>query len=1184
MKQKTSVFLAALVASSVNASDIVITEIMQNPSAVSDGSGEWIEILNTGSEDLNLKGWSFSDNDSDSFNIESDLIVKAGTYSVLGNNAIASTNGGVTVDYEYSGMFLSNSSDELVITSDTAVEMDRVEWDNGNTFPDPNGASMVLIDASTDNSLGESWTTSSTSYGDGDFGTPGSGPDGLSNDTEEPETPEGEVVSSSNVFINEIHYDNAGSDVGESFEVAGVAGVDLSGLSVVLYNGSNASVYNTIALSGVIPEQQMGFGSIAFSLPSNGLQNGSPDGLALVDAEGNVIQFLSYEGAFEAANGPAVGMTSTDIGVSETSSTPIGTSLQLVGAGYRYQDFTWQTSEIESFGNVNSLQTFVSPDPFINEIHYDNAGSDSGEGIEIAALAGTDLTGFSVVLYNGNNASVYNTIALSGVIPELQAGFGTLPFLLPSNGLQNGSPDGLALVDAENNVLQFLSYEGEFEAANGPAAGMTSTDIGVAESGGTPVGYSLQLSGNGTAYGDFIWSVAAANTFGLVNTDQVFGVGGDGGTGGSGGEGGNLGTCADSATKIHNIQGTSDVSPVLGETHIVQGVVTASFENLDGFFMQEEDAQRDTDLHTSEGIFVFYTGALPSEGSVVRVQGVIEEFFNKTQIKVSSSLVDCGSAAVTAMPLSLPFSGAQDSEALEGMLVASAQELVVTNNFQLGRFGEVTLSSERLYKATNLHPAGSPEAIALATQNTLNQIILDDGVNGQNPATVIYPTGNLSASNTLRGGDTVSALTGVMDYSFGKYRIIPTQAPSFVQTNERSNAPDLALGNVKIASLNVLNYFNTIDDSGSICGPSGNMGCRGADSALEFSRQKAKTVAALVVMDADIVGLMEIENNGTGVGSAIQDLVAGVNVEVGEGTYTALSAGSSIGSDAISVALIYKSSVVTPSGALAILTSDNSIADDNGPLFNDGKNRPSIAQKFALVENAEELVVSVSHLKSKGSSCGTGDDDTTTGQGNCNLTRTRAAQALTAFLDSKFPDMATLILGDLNAYAKEDPILAIEQNGYTNLINYFNGADAYSYVFDGEFGYLDHALGNNKALAKVVDVTEWHINADEPISLDYNTEFKSEQQIIDFYADDVYRMSDHDPVLISLQLDAPVSNQTSADVNQDGNIDFSDYFAILGFYGSALGDANFNPIADYDGDTLISPLDLQAWYQLYLSQ
>jgi predicted extracellular nuclease len=143
---------------------------------------------------------------------------------------------------------------------------------------------------------------------------------------------------------------------------------------------------------------------------------------------------------------------------------------------------------------------------------------------------------------------------------------------------------------------------------------------------------------------------------------------------------------------------------------------------------------------------------------------------------------------------------------------------------------------------------------------------------------------------------------------------------------------------------------------------------------------------------------------------------------------------------------------------------------------------------------------------------------------------------LTTFIAAQYPDMPALIIGDLNAYAKEDPIARLEASGYTNLISSFGGAQVYSYSFNGLLGYLDHALANDSAFAKTVDVTTWHINADEPIALDYNTSFKSDAQIIDYYAADAYRMSDHDPVLVSLQLDAPFVEPPSTDDSSGGTL------------------------------------------------
>ena len=178
------------------------------------------------------------------------------------------------------------------------------------------------------------------------------------------------------------------------------------------------------------------------------------------------------------------------------------------------------------------LKAAIAPRPvaaatsvFINEFHYDNAGTDAGEAIEVAGPAGTNLSGWSIVLYNGTGGAVYNTNNLTGVIPNQQSGFGTVSFSYPVDGIQNGSPDGIALVNG-TTVVQFLSYEGSFTAVGGPAAGMLSADIGVTEPNTTPIGLSLQLSGTGCMYEDFTWNAAAANTFGLINTGQTSNCGG----------------------------------------------------------------------------------------------------------------------------------------------------------------------------------------------------------------------------------------------------------------------------------------------------------------------------------------------------------------------------------------------------------------------------------------------------------------------------------------------------------------------------------------------------------------------------------------------------------------------------------------------------------------------------------
>ena len=160
---------------------------------------------------------------------------------------------------------------------------------------------------------------------------------------------------------------------------------------------------------------------------------------------------------------------------------------------------------------------------FINEIHYDNIGADSNEGVEIAGPAGTDLSGYEIRLYNGSDNKTYSPIIyLSGTIPNQQNNMGTLWF--PQTGIQNGLPDGLALIDNLNNVIQFLSYEGVITALNGPAVGLTSVDIGVFEDGSTPGNYSLQLIGSGSDYTDFTWNGPMLATPGQPNTGQTLPV------------------------------------------------------------------------------------------------------------------------------------------------------------------------------------------------------------------------------------------------------------------------------------------------------------------------------------------------------------------------------------------------------------------------------------------------------------------------------------------------------------------------------------------------------------------------------------------------------------------------------------------------------------------------------------
>ncbi|MGH3356424.1 MAG: ExeM/NucH family extracellular endonuclease, partial [Nocardioidaceae bacterium] len=383
-----------------------------------------------------------------------------------------------------------------------------------------------------------------------------------------------------------------------------------------------------------------------------------------------------------------------------------------------------------------------------------------------------------------------------------------------------------------------------------------------------------------------------------------------------------------------------------------------------------------------------------------------------------------------------------------------------------------------------------------------------------------------SLQNRFRGGDTVTGITGVVDQSFGLYRLQPTEYGEYAARNTRpTSAPDTG-GDIEVASFNVLNYFLTLDQGDNLCGPERSVECRGADNAEELQRQRAKIVSALAELDADVVGLMEMENT-TGVEPAA-DLAAGLNDALGDGTYDYVDTGV-VGSDAIRVGFLYKPGAVRPAGDFTVLDS----TDD--PRFDDQKNRPMVTQTFDEVATGARLTVSVNHLKSKGSACDdVGDPDTGDGQGNCNVTRTKAAEAVADFLagdptGSGDPDQ--LVIGDLNSYDHEDPIRALRDGGFEDQIRRYGGEQAYGYVFDGQAGYLDHALADTSLTGQVTGAAEWHVNADEPDILDYDTSFKPDP-VDAIYAPDMYRSSDHDAVLVGLDPDRVTAQRCYADGSQ----------------------------------------------------
>jgi uncharacterized protein len=608
--------------------------------------------------------------------------------------------------------------------------------------------------------------------------------------------------------------------------------------------------------------------------------------------------------------------------------------------------------------------------------------------------------------------------------------------------------------------------------------------------------------------------------------------------------------CDQAFTPIYSIQGSGSAAAITGPVS-TEGVVVGDFEGTaaaSGFYIQ--DLTGDGNAATSDGIFVFTgTTNLASVGDVVRVTGFARERFNQTTLNGSNSntdpvtnVVNCGSSAVPATDVTLPFTNADFPERYEGMLVRFPQPLVIAEYFNYARFGEMVLAlplagEDRPFTGTAIDEPGAP-ANARTAANALSRITLDDVQSAQNPSTLRHPNGlAFSLSNLFRGGDTVQNAVGVLGFDFSLYRIVPTGPADYTSVNPRPAAPEEVGGTLRVAAMNTLNFFVTLDttanDNGpGPCGALQNLDCRGADSDQpdEFTRQRDKLLTALLGLDADIIGLNELEST-----PGAEPLIS---ITSGMPGYAYINTGP-IGTDAIKVGIIYRPTVVTPIGPYQILDS----TDD--PRFIDTKSRPALAQTFQEIATGARFTVVVNHFKSKGSACTDlvpPDPDAGDGQGNCNGTRTLAAEALVDWLatdptGSGDPDF--LIMGDLNSYAREDPITAIKAGSddapgtgddFTNLIFDYHGAFAYSYTFDGQAGYLDHALANASLADQITGAADWHINSDEPSILDYDTTFKPPAQEA-LYAVDPYRTSDHDSVVVGLNLTDAIAPDTTIDSN-----------------------------------------------------
>ncbi len=540
--------------------------------------------------------------------------------------------------------------------------------------------------------------------------------------------------------------------------------------------------------------------------------------------------------------------------------------------------------------------------------------------------------------------------------------------------------------------------------------------------------------------------------------------------------------CGDVAESIHAIKGYTGDALAPGKQVAVEGVVTAAFPGqagIDGFWLQHGPRN---EARLPAGIFVYVPDPderlqkLIQPGQRLWFEAHVGVFRGQQQLTRIRNVRDCDETGLPS-PVALRLPPETPLARLEGLKVHFPQTLTVSGNYQLPRYGSLALSvGGRLFRPTNF-------ADDDGTKNRGRRIILDDGSYQSWP----QPLPWLDEQGTRRVGSKVEGLTGVLAWAFDDYRIHPLRPPQFVEANPRPSAPpEPVAGTVRLAAFNLENYFIT-------------PGQRGARSRAALARQRERLVAALKALDADIVGLVEVENNP----AAVADLLAHLNEGLpAKNHYRQLTGSQDSGDDAIKVAMIYRPSRVTPEGPLQ---RDAAAVHLRPPAVGHFRaSDPGVEGRWG-----EVFSVAVVHSKSKVRCPPAGDVDL--GQGCWNRLRTQQSRALLAFADEL--DTPLLVLGDINAYGGEDPVRAFTAAGFVDLIaSRLPRERRYTYVFRGESGYLDHMLAPQALLDRVQQVGIWHINADEPWFLAYDGRYPQAAR------GTVFRGSDHDPVWLDLCL------------------------------------------------------------------
>lgn len=561
------------------------------------------------------------------------------------------------------------------------------------------------------------------------------------------------------------------------------------------------------------------------------------------------------------------------------------------------------------------------------------------------------------------------------------------------------------------------------------------------------------------------------------------------------------GACGEPAMPISEVQGQGDRSPLAARKVTVEGVLTLDARRnggFSGFYLQQAEGETDGNPNTSEALFVYTRKKAGARGDRLRITGTVKEFHGLTELTQVQNLSNCGPAQMPrARELTLLWPEAFES--LENMRVRVPQALTVIDSWNLARFGELTLAASDQVTPTEYLPPG-PQAAQLAKRNRQQRLLLDDGRGVRQPRPVPWPPQGLSGENTVRSGDRVRHLTGVLDYRFGAWRVQPEHPPVFDAVNTRPPAPARPdEPHIRVMTMNLENYFNGDGEGGGFPTP------RGATTQAAHKIQQQRLAEAMRQPDPDVLALTELENDGYTQTSAIAQLARAL----GPHWHFVATPGAD-GNDQIRTGLLYRRDRLTAEAPPQRLTTG---------LFSQ-QGRPPLAQTFRKRGQRHAVQVVVPHLKSKSCRGAVGHNrDQNDGQSCYAQRRTRAAEAIVAWLQQqpKIPDFTgTLITGDLNSYFREPPVQVFRRAGFTSMVHHFHPCtprqcDHYTYRYRGSKGSLDYALASSVLKPRIIRARTWAINADEPPALGYKSNLASSTGL-------PWRVSDHNPIITDIGL------------------------------------------------------------------